>query len=76
MSKIVFKSGGSKGFSSVIWTVEDFEEDSHLTLTYDSFDGEQGTHHAIFAGDDIQNDSLLCCVVTVLFLLYALCWFL
>ncbi|XP_015067461.1 aldose 1-epimerase isoform X1 [Solanum pennellii] len=34
--------GGSKGFSSVIWTVEDFEEDSHLTLTYNSFDGEQG----------------------------------
>ncbi|XP_009615365.1 uncharacterized protein LOC107829645 [Nicotiana tabacum] len=38
--------GGSKGFSDVIWTVEDYQEDSHLTLTYNSFDGEQG-----FPGD-------------------------
>ncbi|MCE3049736.1 hypothetical protein HAX54_045614 [Datura stramonium] len=38
--------GGSRGFSDVIWTVEDHQEDSHLTLTYNSFDGEQG-----FPGD-------------------------
>ncbi|KAK4350512.1 hypothetical protein RND71_029825 [Anisodus tanguticus] len=38
--------GGSRGFCDVIWTVEDYQEDSHVTLTYNSFDGEQG-----FPGD-------------------------
>ncbi|GFP99359.1 aldose 1-epimerase [Phtheirospermum japonicum] len=34
--------GGSKGFSDVTWTVREHVKDSHLTLTYDSHDGEQG----------------------------------
>ncbi|PIN20631.1 putative mutarotase [Handroanthus impetiginosus] len=34
--------GGYKGFSDVIWTVKEHVKDSHLTLTYDSHDGEQG----------------------------------
>ncbi|KAI3454643.1 hypothetical protein Pfo_011306 [Paulownia fortunei] len=34
--------GGSIGFSDVIWTVHEYVKDSHLTLTYDSHDGEQG----------------------------------
>lgn len=38
--------GGSRGFNDVIWTLEDFQEDSHITLTYLSFDGEEG-----FPGD-------------------------
>lgn len=38
--------GGSRGFCDVIWTVEDYQEDNHITLTYNSFDGEQG-----FPGD-------------------------
>ncbi|XP_031269150.1 aldose 1-epimerase [Pistacia vera] len=38
--------GGRRGFSDVIWTVESYKEDSHITFTYESFDGEQG-----FPGD-------------------------
>ncbi|KAJ8553879.1 hypothetical protein K7X08_024557 [Anisodus acutangulus] len=38
--------GGSRGFCDVIWKVENYQEDSHVTLTYNSFDGEQG-----FPGD-------------------------
>ncbi|KAK6148546.1 hypothetical protein DH2020_019458 [Rehmannia glutinosa] len=34
--------GGSRGFGDVVWTVYDYVKDSHLTLTYDSHDGEQG----------------------------------
>ncbi|VFQ89764.1 unnamed protein product, partial [Cuscuta campestris] len=34
--------GGTRGFSDVIWTVEDYKKDSHLTLSYHSYDGEQG----------------------------------
>ncbi|KAK3035658.1 hypothetical protein RJ639_032530 [Escallonia herrerae] len=34
--------GGAKGFSDVIWTVQSHKPDSHLTLTYNSYDGEQG----------------------------------
>ncbi|KAM0979756.1 hypothetical protein ACFX13_015836 [Malus domestica] len=38
--------GGLKGFSDVVWTVKSHKEDSHITFTYDSLDGEQG-----FPGD-------------------------
>ncbi|XP_059642859.1 uncharacterized protein LOC132284744 [Cornus florida] len=38
--------GGLKGYSRVIWTVHSYKEDSHLSLTYKSFDGEEG-----FPGD-------------------------
>ncbi|XP_023515676.1 aldose 1-epimerase [Cucurbita pepo subsp. pepo] len=38
--------GGEKGFGDVIWKVESYENDSHITFTHDSFDGEQG-----FPGD-------------------------
>ncbi|XP_057952016.1 uncharacterized protein LOC131146425 [Malania oleifera] len=38
--------GGHRGFSDDIWTVESYEEDSHITFTYNSFNGEQG-----FPGD-------------------------
>lgn len=38
--------GGLKGFSDVIWTMESYKKDSHLTLSYHSFDGEEG-----FPGD-------------------------
>lgn len=34
--------GGTKGFSDVIWSVETYQPDSHITFTYDSSDGEQG----------------------------------
>lgn len=34
--------GGPEGFSSVIWTVKSYRKDSHITFTYDSFDGEEG----------------------------------
>ncbi|KAL7192128.1 hypothetical protein ACSBR2_024050 [Camellia fascicularis] len=34
--------GGPKGFSNVIWTVKSYKQDSHITFTYDSFDGEEG----------------------------------
>ncbi|XP_059441369.1 uncharacterized protein LOC132173781 [Corylus avellana] len=38
--------GGPKGYSDVIWTVESYKADSHVTFTYHSFDGEEG-----FPGD-------------------------
>ncbi|KAL0286042.1 UNVERIFIED_CONTAM: Aldose 1-epimerase [Sesamum angustifolium] len=38
--------GGTIGFSDVVWTVESYVKNSHLTLTYHSHDGEQG-----FPGD-------------------------
>ncbi|KAJ7956362.1 Aldose 1-epimerase [Quillaja saponaria] len=34
--------GGHRGYSDVIWTVKSHKKDSHITFTYDSFDGEQG----------------------------------
>ncbi|KAG7954839.1 hypothetical protein I3843_11G040800 [Carya illinoinensis] len=34
--------GGPKGFGDVIWTVKSYSKDSHITFTYDSFDGEEG----------------------------------
>ncbi|XWS37452.1 hypothetical protein CRYUN_Cryun19dG0044000 [Craigia yunnanensis] len=34
--------GGSKGFGDVIWTVKNYKKDSHITFTYNSFDGEEG----------------------------------
>ncbi|EPS71547.1 hypothetical protein M569_03212, partial [Genlisea aurea] len=34
--------GGRIGFSDVVWNVEEHVEDSHLVLSYDSFDGDQG----------------------------------
>uniref|UniRef100_A0A1J3GP06 Aldose 1-epimerase n=1 Tax=Noccaea caerulescens TaxID=107243 RepID=A0A1J3GP06_NOCCA len=34
--------GGSKGFSDVIWSVENYVPSSHVTFKYDSFDGEEG----------------------------------
>ncbi|KAK1373355.1 Aldose 1-epimerase [Heracleum sosnowskyi] len=38
--------GGKNGFSEKIWTVEDHKPDSHITLTYNSPDGQNG-----FPGD-------------------------
>lgn len=38
--------GGPKGFADVIWTMESYKKDDHLTLSYHSFDGEEG-----FPGD-------------------------
>ncbi|XP_052176719.1 uncharacterized protein LOC127791029 [Diospyros lotus] len=38
--------GGPKGFSEVIWTVQSYRQDSHITFTYHSHDGEDG-----FPGD-------------------------
>ncbi|KDP31227.1 hypothetical protein JCGZ_11603 [Jatropha curcas] len=34
--------GGPKGFSEVLWKVYSYNKDSHITFTYDSFDGEEG----------------------------------
>ncbi|TYH42037.1 hypothetical protein ES332_D11G035900v1 [Gossypium tomentosum] len=34
--------GGSKGFSDVIWTVKSYKKHSHVTFSYESFDGEEG----------------------------------
>ncbi|MEJ7738178.1 MAG: aldose epimerase family protein [Chitinophagaceae bacterium] len=34
--------GGAKGFDKVLWTVQDGSDNSHLKLTYDSKDGEEG----------------------------------
>ncbi|MCD7455442.1 hypothetical protein HAX54_028129 [Datura stramonium] len=45
---------GSRGFSDVIWTVEDHQEDSHLTLTYNSFDGEQDFRSKITPVNDVS----------------------
>lgn len=36
--------GGPKGFADVIWTMESYKNDSHLTLSYQSFDGEEGNN--------------------------------
>ncbi|MBA0801814.1 hypothetical protein Gohar_012158, partial [Gossypium harknessii] len=33
---------GSKGFSDVIWTVKSYKKHSHVTFSYESFDGEEG----------------------------------
>ncbi|WOH10474.1 hypothetical protein DCAR_0729943 [Daucus carota subsp. sativus] len=38
--------GGKKGFSKMVWTVEDYQANSHITFTYNSPDGEDG-----FPGD-------------------------
>ncbi|CAK9155694.1 unnamed protein product [Ilex paraguariensis] len=38
--------GGFRGFSDVIWTMKSYKKDSHITLTYNSVDGEEG-----FPGD-------------------------
>ncbi|XP_047973058.1 galactose mutarotase isoform X2 [Salvia hispanica] len=34
--------GGKIGFSDVVWAVQEHIENSHITLTYNSHDGEQG----------------------------------
>ncbi|KAL0713786.1 hypothetical protein Bca4012_020764 [Brassica carinata] len=34
--------GGTKGFSDVIWSVENYVPTSHITFNYHSFDGEEG----------------------------------
>lgn len=36
-------SGGTRGFSDVVWTVKSHRKDSHITFTYNSFDNEEGT---------------------------------
>ncbi|MBA0714447.1 hypothetical protein Golax_013420 [Gossypium laxum] len=36
--------GGSKGFSDVIWTVKSYKKHSHVTFSYESFDGEEALH--------------------------------
>ncbi|CBI15252.3 hypothetical protein AAG906_001234 [Vitis piasezkii] len=38
--------GGPKGFSDVIWHVQSYDKNSHVTFVYHSFDGEEG-----FPGD-------------------------
>lgn len=35
-------SGGSRGFSKVVWGVSSYDTESHVTFTYHSFDGEEG----------------------------------
>lgn len=39
---ILLSAGGVKGFSDVVWDVYRYKKDSHLTLIYNSYDGEQG----------------------------------
>lgn len=34
--------GGFRGYSDVVWDVYKYKKDSHLTLAYNSYDGEQG----------------------------------
>ncbi|XP_047331954.1 galactose mutarotase-like [Impatiens glandulifera] len=34
--------GGKVGFSDVIWSVKNYQNDSQITFTYNSFDGEEG----------------------------------
>lgn len=34
--------GGSKGFGYVVWDVESYKKDSHVSFSYNSYDGEQG----------------------------------
>lgn len=36
-------SGGTKGFTDVVWKVKSHKKDSHITFEYNSFDNEQGT---------------------------------
>ncbi|KAK4750420.1 hypothetical protein SAY87_003902 [Trapa incisa] len=38
--------GGTRGFGDVVWDVESYNTESHVTFTYRSFDGEEG-----FPGD-------------------------
>ncbi|XP_002511545.2 galactose mutarotase [Ricinus communis] len=45
-NKVNILHGGPKGFSEVVWSVYSYRKDSHITFTYESFDGEQG-----FPGD-------------------------
>ncbi|XP_057806412.1 uncharacterized protein LOC131021301 [Salvia miltiorrhiza] len=40
--------GGKIGFSDVVWTVQEHVKNSHITLTYNSHDGEQGFPGAVF----------------------------
>lgn len=37
-------SGGTKGFTDVVWKVKSHKKDSHITFEYNSFDNEQGTY--------------------------------
>jgi len=37
-------AGGQKGFGDNVWKVEVHKDDSHVTFTYHSFDGEQGLY--------------------------------
>lgn len=46
-----YMSGGLKGFSDVVWTVKSYIEDSHITFTYNSLDGEQGKTWTIIKND-------------------------
>ncbi|KAL0355643.1 UNVERIFIED_CONTAM: Aldose 1-epimerase [Sesamum radiatum] len=50
--------GGTIGFSDVIWTVESYVENSHLTLTYHSHDGEQASHTYWNLGGHTSGDIL------------------
>ncbi|KAL9668075.1 hypothetical protein QQ045_002449 [Rhodiola kirilowii] len=34
--------GGPKGYGDVMWDVESYDKNSHLTFSYKSFDGEEG----------------------------------
>lgn len=40
--------GGKKGFSKMVWTVEDYQANSHITFTYNSPDGEDGIYSCRF----------------------------
>ncbi|XP_027121776.1 uncharacterized protein [Coffea arabica] len=39
--------GGTRGFSDVIWEVTSYEKNSHVSLHYHSYDGEQGFPGAV-----------------------------
>lgn len=45
--------GGKTGFSEMIWTVEDHKPDSHITLTYNSPDGQDGIYFLLFNCIDV-----------------------
>ena len=39
-----YESGGTRGFSDVIWSVESHKKHSHVTFSYHSHENEQGTN--------------------------------
>lgn len=55
--------GGSKGFSDVIWTVKSYRKHSHVTFSYESFDGEEGifTLNCKIVVKNIKKNSLKLC---------------